>query len=170
MIKSAQKVLAAACIALCLLAWACGPEPGDEPLALPRALAGRPLAKVLRGAEALAEVERLHGRAIDLLQAAVGFYPAPGGPPAMVWISRSRSPGLAAEQGRAMIRAMSVAGATPFRGPTDLDLDGVRAALFTGLGQEHLVFGRGALLYWVCAPPGLGLTAARETLAAARGG
>jgi len=140
------------------LKWLSDPAAED----LPPSLAGLALRSAGYGAEAVAEVARLHSKQFPLTTGAVGNY----GPQTevSVWATGTLSGFLA----RAMLNQMgeSIAqGDSPFD-PVGMSAIGGRPVYeLTGMGQTHYYFQSGARVVWVAASPEVASTALREALA-----
>lgn len=121
---------------------------------MPRTLAGLERIRLITGQEAIDKVSKLHGKSLEIESCAIGFYGDPSAP-SMVWISRATTPTGSEEQTLLMVERMEK-GQGPFTGPEILTSKGVSIYQFKGLGQEHFIFYRGELAYWISAPPELG--------------
>lgn len=143
-----------AVIAALLMIAACSAADNvDE--AMPDTLAGLERIRLITGQEAIDKVSKLHGKSLEIDSCAIGFYGDPNAP-SMVWISRAAEPQGSEEQALLMVERMKQ-GSGPFKGPEILTADGVRIYQFEGLGQEHFIFTRGELAFWISAPPELGI-------------
>ena len=145
------------------LLWALTLKRLSEPTAedLPPTLAGLALRSAGYGAEAVAEVTRLHQSRFLLTTGAVGNY----GPRAevTVWAAGTLSGFLA----RAMLNQMeeSIAqGNSPFTPVGMSAIDGRPVYELTGMGQTHYYFQSGARVVWIAASHEVAGTALREAL------
>ncbi len=139
-----------AAIVVALLANTSNPPSGQSPqieLRVPGALAGTSLVGSLRGAAALREVNRLHGRSIDASDAVVARY-ANG---AMLWISVSRSPLGASSLLWRMNRGMAN-GTRVFSTPRPETMRGRAVFATEGMGQKHYYYQSGRYVLWLSAP------------------
>jgi len=146
------------------LLWGLAQNRLSDPTAegLPPSLAGLALRSAGYGAEAVAEVTRLHRKEFPLTTGAVGYY----GPQdeVTVWVAGTLS-GLLA---RAMLNQMqeSIAeGGSPFTLVGVKVIDGRSTYELTGMGQVHYYFQSGARLVWIAAVPEVAGAALREALA-----
>lgn len=126
-------------------------SPADE---MPDKLAGLERVRLITGQEALDRVNDLHGKPLDIAECAIGVY-GHDDQPATVWISRADKASDSNEQALAMVDRMQ-SSEGPFTGPEKLTAEGVTIYKFKGMGQEHYVFTKGDLAYWVSAPPKYG--------------
>ncbi|MBW1646051.1 MAG: hypothetical protein JRJ56_06970 [Deltaproteobacteria bacterium] len=145
---------------LAVLLAGCGsaPAPADLGRRLPAAVDSYRRLELITGTAALEKINSLHGKQIAVEAGAIGIYRAPGqgGPPAMIWISRSRDAGQAEEQTRAMVAGMIGNPRSPFHDYRRVQTGGLTVHRFHGLGQVHYIFRRGRLVYWLSAPPAAG--------------
>lgn len=126
----------------------------DEMKALfPKSLLGQPMSEYVHGEDALSEVNKLHGKAIDAVDGAVARYGA-GEDAAEVWISRAQDGREARRQAGKMVHLMYENPKSPFKYRKRFDHEGIPVYPFDGMGKSHLVFFRGDLIYWVTVPPG----------------
>lgn len=133
-------------------------EPQDE-LRIPSALAGTPIVTSLRGAAALADVSRLHGRTIVAVDAAVARY----GDGTTLWISASSSALTASRLFWRMNRRMAN-GTEVFSTPRLQEIAGRSVFVTEGIGQIHYYYQSGARVIWLAVPPGPHAAAAIEAL------
>ncbi|BCS88930.1 hypothetical protein PSDVSF_21720 [Pseudodesulfovibrio sediminis] len=107
------------------------------------------------GAEAQAEVDTLHGKALPAEASVIGRYARPGisKQPAEVWISRVRSEAEARRQTGLMVHKMFENPQSPFKHPRRIEANGLSVYRFTGMGQEHLIWSKGDLVYWISVAP-----------------
>lgn len=129
---------------------------------LPASLAGLPIRSAGYGAEAVAQVARLHRKRFPLTTGAVGIY----GAQAEVTVWAAGTPlGLLA---RAMLNQMqeSIAqGDSPFAPVGTSAIDGRPVYELTGMGQTHYYFQSGARVVWVAAAPEVATAALQGALA-----
>jgi len=154
----------AAAIVVALLANTSNPPSGQSAspgLRVPAALAGSPLVASVRGAAALREVSRLHGRAIDATDAVVARYA--GG--ITVWVSASSSPLRAATLLWRMNRRMAN-GTAAFAAPRPQEIRGRTVFTTAGMGQQHVYYQSGRYVLWLAAPAGAAEGAIEALLAA----
>ncbi|MBI2114079.1 MAG: hypothetical protein HYT85_03180 [candidate division NC10 bacterium] len=128
-------------------------------LVVPQELAGLRLAHSQQGAEARAEIERLHGKSIPISDGYVAHY-GNQSPAAMLYVSQAQDEKVAqrqVEQMTARIRA----GNGPFTHLRESTRFGMTVFSTLGEGQVHYYFRRGAVVVWVAADP----TIAQQALA-----
>ena len=109
--------------------------------------------KLITGTEALEKIDHLHGKSITVEAGAIGSYRAAGKGPAMVWISRSKTPALAREQAEVMADKMVSNPRSPFHDPGTLNINKIKVYKFLGMGQIHYIFCLKQLAYWISSPP-----------------
>ena len=146
------------------LLWALTLKRLSDPAAesLPPSLAGLALHSADFGAEAVAEVDRLHRKQFPLTAGAVGNYGLQA--EVTVWAAGTLSNFLA----RAMLNQMEESlaqGNSPFTPVGMKALDGRPVFELTGMGQTHYYFQSGARVVWIAAAPTLASAALREALA-----
>lgn len=140
------------------------PAAAANPL-LPETIGGASLTRVASGAEALAEIDMLHGLAIDLLEGAVGVY---GGGIATLWVSGAAD----VDEAVILMEAMTASiadGGNPFTGLGVGDFGGTPVYMLDGLGQKHFYFQTGSLIIWLAADTDLAAPALTTTLNFYRG-
>ena len=126
---------------------------------VPPQLAGQPLAHAQQGAEARAEIERLHGKSMPMREGFVAHYGS-ASPAAMLYVSRAQTDTLAkqqVEQMTARIRAST----GPFTHLREATRFGLIVYSALGQGQVHYYFRSGATVVWLAADALI----AREALA-----
>ncbi len=128
-------------------------------LEVPRELAGLPLAHSRQGAEARAEIEQLHGKAIPITDGYVAHYGTQP-PVAMLYVSQAQNEGVARRQVERMTSRIR-ASDRPFHHLRESTRFGMTVYSTLGQGQVHYYFRRGATVVWVAADP----TVARPALA-----
>lgn len=132
--------------------------PQDE-LRVPAALAGTPIVTSLRGAAALTDVSRLHGKTIDAVDAAVARY-RDG---TTLWISASSSALAASRLFWRMNRRMAN-GTEVFSAPRLQEIAERSVFVTEGIGQIHYYYQSGARVIWLAVPPGPHAAATIEAL------
>ena len=110
--------------------------------------------QLVTDADAQAEVDRLHGKSLAAEESAIGRYVRPGERPAEVWISRVSDEAEARRQTGVMVHKMYENPRSPFKNPGRVDHAGLAVYRFTGMGQAHLIWFSGDLVWWVSASPG----------------
>jgi hypothetical protein len=154
------RILAAVLAAATLLALtACSPGKKPEE-AMPDTLAGLDRIRLITGQEAIDRVNDLHGEPLDVERCAIGMY-GEDDQSATVWISSPKKPNDARDQAMRMINSMQNK-AGPFEGPEKLTSHGIDIYKFTGMGQEHFVFTKDDLAFWISTPPDYGTKALQE--------
>lgn len=123
-----------------------GVAAGESPV--PSSLTDLAVTAMMSGAEAMAEVEQLHGKGLGTgFEAAwIAHYGAAN--EATVWVSRSAS----AEDAGVLLRRMQDRigqGGSPFTNPSTLDTAGVAVNALDGMGQKHFYFQVDTDLYWL---------------------
>lgn len=143
-----------ACLTLCcvlVLAMAVPALAGELSGLLPETVAGLNRMQLITGTEAQAEVDRLHGKALQAEASAIARYAEGNGRPAEVWVSRVASDKEARRQTGLMVHKMFENPKSPFSDPRRLDHNGQAVYRFTGMGQVHLIWHSGDLVWWVSA-------------------
>jgi hypothetical protein len=118
---------------------------------LPSRLAGLQVTRTARGPQGLAEVERLHRRAVALRSGEVAEF---GARRATLWVGVARGENDAATLTRDMT-ARLIAGGTPFQAPLRRTVRGREVWESSGLGQRHAWFRSGARVIWLAADSAL---------------
>jgi hypothetical protein len=118
---------------------------------LPEAVGGLKRVQLITGTEAQAEVDRLHGKSLDAEASAIARYAQGDERPAEVWVSRVASDKEARRQTGLMVHKMFENPKSPFKNPKRLDHNGQAVYRFTGMGQVHLIWHSGDLVWWVSA-------------------
>lgn len=113
--------------------------------------------QLVLGAEAQAEVDKLHGKALSAEASAIGRYARMGAGdsvrPAEVWISRVESVKEAKRQTGLMVHKMYENPRSPFKNPRRIEHGSFDVYRFTGMGQVHLIWSKDDLVYWISAMP-----------------
>jgi len=119
---------------------------------LPVTVAGLPLTARTQGAEAVSEVEELHGKTLGrgLDGAWIGVYgaDAEGRPEATIWVSRSVRV-EDAEDLLVRMRDRIGQGRSPFTDRGTVQVGGVVAYDLDGMGQKHYYFRVDKDVYWL---------------------
>lgn len=113
--------------------------------------------QLVTGAAAQAEVDALHGKSLPAKASVVARYLRPGASderPAEVWVSRVSSKTEARRQTGEMVHKMFENPRSPFKNPRRVDHSGRAVYRFEGMGQAHLIWSAGDLVYWVSVAPG----------------
>ncbi len=118
---------------------------------LPTTLAGLPMSEQVTGQAALAKIERLHGKGFTLIDGAVAHY---GGDSAILWVSSTWTPFLAARQVEAM-RDRIAEGRSPFTPIGTREVEGITVYVLTGMGQTHYYFQLDRRVIWLSVSPQL---------------
>ncbi len=121
----------------------------EAPTPAPIELAGYHLTHAVAGPQAIAEVNRLHGTAIEIVDAWIGHYQEGG----TVWVARASSEEKARQLLDEMIRGIQDGG-SPFRGLTRQEIEGVAVYSVRDAGQLHFFYQRVTQVVWVATPPG----------------
>jgi len=130
---------------------ACTREPVHLSFLFPETIEGLRRVQLITGIQALKEINKLHGKEIEIIEGSIGTYQAPDGPKAMVWISRSRKANSARHQTEIMIKKMLVSPHSPFHHPVQRELRGITIYQFQGMGQIHYIFCWNDLVFWISA-------------------
>lgn len=109
--------------------------------------------QLITGSEALEQINTLHGKTITVEAGVIGSYQKTGNRPAMVWISRSKTPALTRQQTEIMADKMVSNPHSPFHDPTTMQINDIKVYKFLGMGQVHYIFCREKLAYWISSPP-----------------
>src|SRR5660398_68406 len=131
---------------------------------VPSSLAGLEVTELESGASALAEVEKLHGGAVDsdMREAWVAHYGQGG--LITVWDS------AAAESLSTKMTERVSQGESPFKMKGKVEEAGLSVHALDGMGQSHYYFTVGAYLYWLAAPAPSARSALVELVGSARNG
>ncbi len=129
----------------------CNRPPQSLQSLFPKTIGGLQRVQLITGIKALEKINKLHGKEIGIIEGGIGVYQTNNGPPAMVWISRSKKADLARHQTEDMIERMLSAPHSPFHHPTQLELQGINVYQFQGMGQIHYIFCWYDLVYWISA-------------------
>jgi len=130
---------------------ACNRQPESLDSLFPETIDGLQRVQLITGIQALEEINKLHGKEIGIIEGGIGTYQTNNGPPAMVWISRSKKAGLARHQTEVMIERMLSAPHSPFHHPAQRELQGINIYQFQGMEQIHYIFCCYDLVYWISA-------------------
>ncbi len=113
--------------------------------------------QLLTGDDAQSEVDKLHGKPLPAEASVVARYSRPedvgSARPAEVWLSKVASEKEARRQTGLMVHLMYENPRSPFKNPKRIEHQGVPVYRFTGMGQAHLIWFKGDLVYWVSANP-----------------
>ncbi len=120
----------------------------------PGEIKGYRLLKLVKGKEALREINRLHGKRIQAVKGAIAVY-VEENKRAMIWVSQAPSEEVASQQVKLMINKMNKGGSPFFHFSTGR-IGCLSFLHFLGLGQEHYLFAKGTSVYWISAPIGDG--------------
>ena len=132
----------------------CTPARADDLAGLlPERIAGLARIELLTGPEAQAEVDKLHGKPLEAVASGIARYAQGDRRPAEVWVSRVSSEAEARRQTGLMVHKMFENPKSPFRQPGRLDHAGLSVYRFTGMGQAHLIWSSGDLVWWVSVDP-----------------
>jgi hypothetical protein len=123
-------------------------NPGPAPL--PESLAAFPLSAHRFGAQAVAEINQLHGLAFPLSAGAVGVYGEAG--QATLWVSGAPTAWQAARLNVEMT-ARIAEGNSPFTPSGQRQEGGRTVYALDGHGQSHFYFQAGKLLVWLAVDP-----------------
>ena len=134
-------------------------HPGDAPL--PGTLVGLTLEQAQYGAEAVAEVTRLHAQSFPLTSGAMGMYGRDG--EATLWVAGTVAEFVAAEMLRAMGESIAQS-ETPFTPLGEGQRDGRSVHELTGMGQQHFYFQAGKQIIWLAVEDDLAELAIQEAL------
>lgn len=121
-------------------------NPGPEPL--PDRLVEHPLVTQVTGAQAISEINQMHGKEFLLTSGAVGVYGE--GRQAILWISGAPG-GWMAKRILIQMRDKITEGNSPFTPIAERNIDGRMVYELDGLGQKHFYFQSGDLIIWLAA-------------------
>ena len=140
---------------ICLLLLFSGTAfPGDLAQFFPEKVSGLSRVRLVTGPEAQRFVDELHGKPLVAEESAVALYARPKERSAEVWLSRVVDEREARRQIGLMVHKMYENPKSPFKDPARLDHAGLAVYRFTGMGQVHLIWACGDLVWWVSANPG----------------
>lgn len=131
------------------------------PADLPASIAGLALDSATRGADAVASVTQLHGKAFDVVSGAEGQY---GGGQVTIWSAQARDATAAAGLVSAM-HGRIAEGNSPFEPLADRQDGGRTVYALDGMGQKHFYFQSARQVVWVAADAGIAERALEEALA-----
>ncbi len=138
---------------LCLLMVSITAQADDLASLMPGSVGDMQRIQLITGSAAQAEVDKLHGKALPAEASVVARYAAPekvaSGRPAEVWVSRVDSEKEARRQTGVMVHMMYENPKSPFKNPKRVDHAGFAVYRFEGMGQIHLIWFSGDLVYWV---------------------
>jgi hypothetical protein len=157
----ARRATVPVALALFLLTAGCGRLPE-----VPPSLAGLPLTHAVQGAEALAEIKRLHGKSILLRDAWVAHYQRDGAV-AVLYVSRSHLGPVARWQFSRMVDGIGRGAANVEGRFTHLrarDAAGLAYYSALGLGQVHYFYRSGPAIVWLAADAEVARRALEDTL------
>ena len=134
---------------VCLLALAC--RPTEPALPFDPHIKDLNLVRLMTGDDALREINRLHGRPIDIVRGFIAHYESPHDK-ATIWVSEATSEDLARQQIEVMINKMKESKTSPFRHFRLLDARGTKVIAFDGMDKQvHYVFKDNKWVYWLSA-------------------
>ncbi|WP_272698677.1 hypothetical protein [Desulfovibrio sp. Fe33] len=137
----------------CLFLLAAPALAGDLSGLFPDAVGDMPRVQLATGQDAQAEVDRLHGKALEAEASGVARYARGDERPAEVWVSRVSSEAEARRQTGLMVHKMFENPQSPFQNPGRINHGDTAVYRFTGMGQVHLIWYSGDLVWWVSASP-----------------
>ncbi len=130
---------------------------GDLGSLMPEQAGNMKRIQLITGADAQVEVDKLHGKALPAEASVIARYASPEAVaserPAEVWVSQVESEKEARRQTGLMVHKMYENSRSPFKNPSRLDHDGIAVYRFEGMGQVHLIWFKGDLVYWVSVAP-----------------
>tara|TARA_Y100001954_G_scaffold239632_1_gene317057 strand:+ start:15160 stop:15648 length:489 start_codon:yes stop_codon:yes gene_type:complete len=111
--------------------------------------------QLVTGDAAQEEVDKLHGKSLPAEESVVARYAVPGEKirPAEVWVSRVSSEKEARRQTGQMVHMMYENPRSPFKNPSRMDHGTTAVYRFEGMGQGHLIWFSGDLVYWISVAP-----------------
>ncbi len=115
----------------------------------PAELAGYNLVSAVAGPEAIADINRLHGTGIEIIDAWIGRYQGDGG----VWVSRASDEAKARELLDEMVTNIEDGG-SPFSGLTPQEFQGMPVYAVRDARQVHYFYQQDTQVVWVATPPG----------------
>lgn len=135
---------------------------GETTLA-PAELAGHELIRAVTGAEAMAEVDGLHGKGIDAMDAWIGRYEGGG----TIWVAEAGTEENALKLLDDMVRGIED-GDSPYQGLTEDEFEGVSMYAVRDGRQHHFFYQTRTRVAWVATPPGAEEAFLSEALANVR--
>ncbi len=127
---------------------------------LPKQLAGQALTAQMNGAEALSEIESLHGKGLGLTDGRMAHYGQ-----ITVWLAQTQDEPAA----QAMVELMTsrIAGGGSLFSPTGIrEVSGRTVHTLTGMGQSHFYWQSGNQVIWLAIPPDQADLGLRELVSA----
>ncbi|MDL1956088.1 MAG: hypothetical protein LWW95_03420 [Candidatus Desulfofervidus auxilii] len=118
----------------------------------PKSLEQLCLIHLLKGQEAIAEVNRLHGKEIHVKNAWVAYYRG-NGHEATIWISEAFNPKEAKSQTEIMMEKIRKNIKSPFSHFKLTKQKNLTIYTFWGLGKKHAVFYKKTMVYWITTTP-----------------
>lgn len=110
------------------------------------------LTKVVSLDDALKEVDRIHGRKIELEKAVIAYYQGKYGQ-AVIWWAQSATESLAQDQMKKMIEKINTTKTTPYSNYKKFSWNGLTIHSYLGKGQAHYTYLDGKETYWISANP-----------------
>jgi hypothetical protein len=104
---------------------------------------------IVRGREAIHEINKLHGMEIDVVQGVIVHYGGSRADQVTIWASEASSRDLAQKQVNVMIEKMKNNPRSPFSGYRTGAIGATPTIGFYGMGQAHSVFRVGSWVYWL---------------------
>ncbi len=129
--------------------WSAADNQATSSTPAPGELAGYSLVGAMAGPEAIDSINRLHGTAIDIVDAWVGHYQDDGG----VWVSRASDEAMARQLLDDMVTNIQE-GDSPFYGLTPQEFQGVPVFVVRDGRQAHYFYQQETQVVWVATPPG----------------
>ncbi|MDL1970346.1 MAG: hypothetical protein LWW94_05115 [Candidatus Desulfofervidaceae bacterium] len=144
------------CLFFFCLSIGCGRKPKATPL-FPETLPNLHLIKLIKGKEAKKEVNRLHGKEIPVKDAWVAYYRGAffegNWNEATIWISEAFSLEEASKQTKIMMEKIIHNPRSPFYNVKVITTPQGKMYIFWGMGNEHAVFQKQTMVYWISATP-----------------
>lgn len=118
---------------------------------MPESVGSMVRVQLLVGDEAQKAVDKLHGKSLPAEASVVAKYAVPDAKerPAEVWVSRVSSEKEARRQTGQMVHLMYENPRSPFKNPSRIDHAGNAIYRFEGMGQSHLIWFKGDLVWWI---------------------
>jgi hypothetical protein len=133
-------------------------QAGDLSSLMPEKVGDLNRIQLITGSEAQAEVDKLHGKSLPSEASVVARYArlqdVASKHPAEVWVSRVESAKEARRQTGVMVHKMLGNPRSPFKNPKRIDHKDIAVYRFEGMGQIHLIWFAGDLVYWISSAAG----------------
>jgi len=120
----------------------------------PQGIGDLQLTEVVLPYKALKEVDRIHGRKINLENAAIAYYEGKDGQ-AVVWWAESATESVARNQMKRMIEKINTSKTAPYSHYKKFSWHGFIIHSYLGKDQAHYTYLDGKQTYWISANPNM---------------